>query len=237
MVDHKVLIGVSTGEYARRADFYDYFNLLNKGNSLVILAHDRSPAHNRNIIVEQAFEHNCTHVLFVDDDMTFDADALDKLVKHDVDIVSGLYLRRDYPHQPLIFDSLDDEGRALYSYLDGELSGLLPIEAAGLGFCLVNLNVFKKMQKPWVRLGELDPAQWCDDIGFFFRAKKEANAKVFCDTSVLCGHIGTVIIRPVWDKATKSWMTGYDTNGKGMIQTPQLNPDYCYEFRNEEKSV
>lgn len=224
MVDSKVLIGVVTGEYARRADFYDYYNLLEKPAGCVVLfCHDRSPAHGRNLIIEQALLNDCTHVLFIDDDMAFDADSLNKLIADDKDIVSGLYLGRAYPHQPLIFDYADEEGRCLYSYLEPDTPHLKKIVAAGFGFCLIKTSVFKRMEKPWVRLGELQSDEWCDDLGFFNRARLSGIDDIWCDTSVRCGHIGTVIVWPKFENG--QWLTGYDTGGKGMLSTPQITSE------------
>lgn len=224
MVESKVLIGIVTGEYARRADFYDYYNLLTKPpNCVVLMCHDRSPARGRNIIIEQAIENNCTHILFIDDDQTYKPEALTQLLAHDKDIVSGLYLSRAYPHQPLIFDYADDEGRCLYSYLLETDKGLKKIVAAGFGFVLMKTEFLKKMERPWVRLGELDNQEWCDDIGFFNRARKYTE-DIYCDMDCLVGHMGTMIIWPSRNEKGE-WLTGYDTNGKGMIHTPQVHPE------------
>ena len=68
MVSSKVLIAITTEEYARRADFYDYYHLLNKPEgTMTILNHARSPAKGRNMCIDAAIEHNCTHILIVDD--------------------------------------------------------------------------------------------------------------------------------------------------------------------------
>ena len=222
MVDNKVLIGVTTGEYARRADFYDYYNMLcmKHPDCMAMFSHDRSPAHGRNIIVEQALQHDCSHVLFIDDDMAFQSNALAQLLSHGKDIVSGLYLSRAYPHQPLIFDIAAEDGSCLNAYLNGDESRLKEIVAAGFGFCLIKIDVFKKMERPWIRLGELNSEEWCDDIGFFNRVRK-AGFKAYCDMECLIGHIGTVIVKPVRENG--EWFTGYDTSGKGLVTTPQIN--------------
>jgi hypothetical protein len=223
MVDTKILIGVPTGEFARRADFYDYFNTLNKPpNSMIIFTHGPSPAKNRNIIIEQALFHKCTHVLFIDDDTAFDANALEQLLEHDKDIVSGLVLRREYPHQPLIFDGWREDGYALYAYLNGS-NRLVPIKAAGFGFLLCKIHVFTQLQKPWIRMGELDPENWCDDIGFFRRLREAGIKDIWCDMECRIGHIGTMIVWPRFENG--KWFTGYDTKGdKGMLLTPQVVP-------------
>ena len=231
MVDSKVLISIQTGEYARRADFYDYFFIMHKPeNSLAMPNHDRSPAKGRNTIIRTAIEQGCTHVLFIDDDMAYSADALMKLLEHDKDIVSGLYLSRAYPHQPIVFDLADDDGSACPMYLIGHEPRLVPIVAAGFGFLLVKTSIFSKLEKPYVRLGELDPEQWCDDIGFFKRVR-EAGIQSYCDTTVRVGHIGTMIIWP--EKENGKWLTKYDTGGTGAIKTPQITPEVAYAFRKE----
>ncbi len=229
MVYNKVLIGVITGEYSRRADFYDYFNLLSKpAGSLSLFCHDRSPAKGRNLVIEQAFEHKCTHILFIDDDMAFKENALSQLLEHDADVVSGLYLSRAYPHQPLIFDVADDSGACLHTYLFGNEPRLKKIVAAGLGFCLIKTSVFNELEKPYIRLGELNQEEWCDDLGFFKRVR-EAGFEIYCDTECRLGHMGTVVI---WPNKSESgqWLTGYDTNGKDMLNTPQISLDAGYKF-------
>jgi len=216
----KVLVGVPTEEYARRADFYDYLHHLNRSvDTLIFIPHDRSPAHGRNLIVEEARRNNCTHVCFIDDDMAFKPDVLDKLLRHDVDVVSGLYFQRTYPHQPLVFDSFDEDGNAFFIYLDdNKPEGLINIVAAGLGFCLIKLDVFDRLQKPYFRLGELDPEQWSDDIGFFYRLYR-LGIKCYCDLDCRIGHIGTMVIWP--NHQDNKWMSGYDTNGKMMVNVPR----------------
>lgn len=223
MVDPKVLIIVPTGEYARRADFYDYYNMMEKPeNSMTIFPHDRSPAKARNMAIEEAFKHNCTHVLFIDDDMAYKPDALIKLLTRDLDVVSGLYLSRQYPHAPLVFDIADDNGACLSTYLTDNISGLIPIVAAGFGFILIKTDVFRKMDKPYIRLGELNSEEWCDDIGFFKRVREQVNCKMYCDTDVRLGHMGTMI---VWvDKVKGKWLTGYDTGYNEMLMSPQIQP-------------
>ncbi len=214
---NKILIGVLTGEYARRADFYDYFNMLEKPeNTICLFCHDRSPAKGRNIIVEQALKNDCTHILFVDDDMAYKPESLNQLVEHDKDIVSGLYLMRAYPFQPLIFTLFGNEFK--FIMLKGNEPRLMRIAGAGMGFCLVKTSVFDKMMKPWFRLGELDAEEWCDDLGFFRRAFAQFN--IYCDTECHVGHMGTQVIWPVLDDG--KWYSGCDSGSGLLLKTPQL---------------
>lgn len=213
----KIMIGASVGEVPRRADFYDYLNVLERpSGSILMYSHDRSPAAARNTIIEQAIINECTHVLFVDDDQAFQPNSLMKLLEHDEDIITGLYLQRVYPHKPLIFDLANEDQSCRYYTLNGSDRRLVPIVAAGFGFCLFKTEIFHRMEKPWVRLGEINPQEWCDDIGFFNRARK-AGIKAFCDVECKIGHMGQMIIWP--NEENGKWFAGYDT-GTGIVNVP-----------------
>lgn len=215
-MNSKVMIGVVTAEYARRADFYDHFNIFDKpANSVTTFAHGQSPARGRNIIIKQALENECTHVFFMDDDVILPPDALTKLLAHDVDIVSGLYLMRNYPHKPIAFDHAELDGRCshldLANYNDQDL---IEIVSTGLGCLLVKTDVFRKMEEPWIRMGELESDMWCDDLGFYFRTRK-LGFTGYLDPTIHVGHIASMIIYPV--KTDKGIRPGYNTASKELI--------------------
>ena len=217
---YKVMVAIPTAEFSRRAIFFDYYNALIKPEGTVCTsAHGQSPARGRNLMIEQALELGCDKILFLDDDVAFKPDLLVNLFKHDVDIVTGLYLMRNYPHQPIIFKSAQPDGRCLHYYLNPEDTGLVEIVACGLGACLINTDVFRRLEKPWIRLGELESDHWCDDIGFFMRVR-QAGFKMHCDLSQLVGHMGSVTIWPTRNEAG-DWFTTYDSEGIATLSTPQ----------------
>lgn len=221
----KLLIGIATAELARSASFYDYLHYLRKPEgTLRISFHTNSGAWNRNLIIEDALENNCTHILFLDDDMAFGADALLRLISHDKDIVSGLYLNRNHPHSPVIFDyACLEDGRASRRLLTEGEQGLIEVEAAGFGFLLVKTEIFKFMEKPYVRTGEFHKDRRSEDISFCCRARK-IGIKIFCDLDCIIGHIGQMIVWPVNNNGV--WDTGIDTyNSKIWNKTKELVHD------------
>jgi len=219
--DERILIAVVTAEYARKADFYDHFWFLQtKVGDIKTGIHGQSPAQNRNVVIEKALELEVDRVFFLDDDTVFQPDLLDNLRKHNVDIVTGLMFQRNFPHTPLIFDRVRESDGATYPRLmkSEEDKELIKVSAAGLGCCLIKTDVFRQLEPPWIRLGELTLDGWCDDIGFFKRARA-ANIQSYCDLSQRVGHTSTVTVWPT--KLDGKWMTTYDSYGSGQLSTPQ----------------
>lgn len=221
-MNKKVLVGIPTMGFSRNDSFYDYYNMLERpAGTICTFARGQSPARNRNIIIELALQHECSHIMFFDDDLAFAPDVLIKLMAHDLDIVSGLYLMRSYPHQPIIFDYSDSTGKCSHLYPE-KTSGLVKIVNCGLGICLINTRVFKSLEKPYIRLGELEQDHWCDDIGFFNRVRK-AGFELYCDLDVRAGHMCQTIVWP--DVTNNKWNVTYDTNGKGRVTFPAIVPE------------
>jgi len=223
MNEVKILVAVPTAGYSRNDEFYDYYNLLERPEGTICtFARGQSPARNRNLMIKQGLQHNVTHFMFLDDDIAFAPDLLTKLTKHaDKDMVTALYLMRAYPHQPIIFSYADSEGKCQHYYpSDGE-NGLIKIVACGLGACLIKAEVFKELEEPWIRLGELERDHWCDDIGFFNRARK-AGFELYCDLSIVVGHMAKVKIWPQMREG--KWTTVYDTGGIGEVIFPAIAP-------------
>lgn len=234
-MEKKVLIGLSTGEYIRKAEFLPYFMALERPtNALAVSVHGQSPAKARNLIIEAAIENKCTHILFLDDDMILPKDTLMKLLAHDKDVVTALYLLRTFPHYPAMFDKKYDNGKCRFAFLTPEKSGLIRIVNGGLGCVLISMRVFEALEKPWIRLAEIAKDEWCDDIGFFNRVG-EAGFEMFCDLDTPVGHILSVHMWP--EKTSKGWMTNYKhlTGNVHIHQNiPSKKEIVDEEIKNEE---
>jgi glycosyltransferase involved in cell wall biosynthesis len=212
----KILVALVTGEHIRQASFIPSFLALQRpDNSLTSTVHGQSPAAARNTIIKQGLENDCSHIFFMDDDMIFPPDTLLKLLAHDKPIVSALYLLRSFPHRPAFFDKAYDDGKCKFTSLVKGLDGLVKGVNAGLGAVLISTEVFKKLEPPYVRLGEIDKDGWCDDVGFFNRCRK-AGYDVWCDLNATVGHMTIVTIWP--EKLEGEWFTNYKhTSGNVRI--------------------
>lgn len=231
----KVMIGVSTAGYLRNASFLEYFAAVQRPvDSIGAFVHGQSPARGRNHLFQLALEQECTHILLLDDDVCPPADIIARLMRHDKDIVTGVLLKRDFPHTPILFHTSLPDGKCGVQFLN-ELSeeGLIPIKNCGLGCVLIKTEVLKKLlpfnvkqtdataPPAWVTLGEAVPDHWCDDTVFFNRCT-ELGIEMFCDLSVKVGHMGQVTIWPRYEDG--KWLTVYDVGGKDNIKFPVVIP-------------
>lgn len=225
----KIMICVPTLEYARRADFYDYLAMIERDIPGVefgqAMAHGQSPARNRNTMIEVALQNNFTHIMFLDDDTIPRPDIVKKLYAHDKDIVTGLYLMRSHPHQPILFDESYTNGSCRFSVLHPGLKGLVKVKNTGMGACLIKTDVFKKMADdlPWVRLGQCEKDHWCDDIDFFNRARDIYGYELWCDLECPVGHMLSATIFPMRMEDGK-WVTAGTFDQKHIFHLPQHIP-------------
>jgi hypothetical protein len=90
----------------------------------------------RNAVVRQFMKTDCTDLLFIDSDVGFTVEGLLQLLRHDVDLVAGVYPKKqeetDFPVRPL-----PGEMRAV--------KGLVEVEGAPTGFMRLRRSVFERL--------------------------------------------------------------------------------------------
>ena len=99
-------------------------------------------------LVSAAMAADATHLLWLDSDMRFPKDALERLLAHDVPIVAANYPMRRHPILPVAQRNRD--GHLFTGPYD---SGLVPVDSCGMGVMLVQMAVFQALPKPWFILG------------------------------------------------------------------------------------
>jgi hypothetical protein len=149
-------------------------------------------ANQRHELVRCAYDWNATHLLFIDSDMMFDPIHAVRLLDFDEDVVGAAYSKRV---DPLIvtawthIDKWDTWVRPLE-----QTESHIPVEAMGLGFCLIKMSVFDKIDLPWFQLGfNKERQQYTGEDIEFFRKCKKKKIKVWLDvqTTMELGHLGT----------------------------------------------
>lgn len=138
-----------------------------------------------------------THLLFIDDDMQFPPDALERLLAHDKPIVGGLCHARRPPWNPM----LAKRAGPLYGFeYDHPSTGLVEVDATGAAFLLVKREVFETMFASWWKpRGTLT-----EDFSFCVGAK-EAGYSIFVDVGLDIGHVAEVVVDRKVARQLQSW--------------------------------
>ncbi len=140
---------------------------------------------NREQVAEDFLKTDCTHLFFVDSDMLFQPEVLDKLIADDKDIVGAQYNRRvEKENDPVVMTRYNMPG-------DQMPPKVFKNYAVATGCLLIKREVFNKIPKPWFFHGT-EEAPKGEDIYFCDKATK-AGIDLFIDGSVKVGHVGEKI--------------------------------------------
>jgi hypothetical protein len=89
-----------------------------------------------------ALQTGASHLLFIDADMRFPANTLDRLLAHDLELVAANYVQRTMPE----WWTARLEGHSVSSV--GQ-TGLQAVDSVGCGVMLIRASVFGKIPRPW----------------------------------------------------------------------------------------
>jgi hypothetical protein len=161
--------------------------------------------HNRNKIVYHFLEKldkNVSHILFIDDDMTFPDDLLIRLLEHDKDMVVCNAYRAKSPHFPVT--SVSRKGVFFHPvHVRPDKGSLKRVDSGGTGCTLIKMDVFRKVPFPWFK-SEYVPAPphveennellfygnlFVSEDNRFFIIAQQYGFKLYCDFSIEIGHV------------------------------------------------
>lgn len=144
----------------------------------------------QNLIIE-AINAKADYVLWLDTDMRFPKDIVDRLHAHGKDIVAANYSTRRVPAKPVAYA---DEGCDELVYTTKDSTGLKEVYAVGMGAMLENTAVYRKLGLPFFTIGYSQAAGdfFGEDV-FHCRQVREAGFNVFIDHDVSkeVRHIGS----------------------------------------------
>ena len=151
-------------------------------------------ASNRNLIIKgMTPEHRWAW--FIDDDHTFEADILMRLLHRNVDIVQPMVSTRKPPFQPYAYMRNPDIGYHSLQWSDLPENGLHPVDAVGAGGVLIRREVIDEIGDPWFEEGKIGAGSLGEDL-YFMQKAKENGHQSFIDCEARIGHIGTHEVWP-----------------------------------------
>lgn len=188
----KILLGMPTVGTIPTRTVISLLQVVERGKVEPMIVTGSLVYDSRDAIAQYAIDNDYDYILYADSDMVFSADDLKKLLAHDADIVSGLYLTRDGTDRPVVYKQVITRRRFPYRQpkliVDDTSTGFAPVSACGFGFALVKVEVVKCMAKKYKSLFE--PFKGVgEDIAFCIRAK-QCGYTIYCDRDVKLGHVG-----------------------------------------------
>lgn len=171
---------------------------MNIGDSLVSRA--------RNSLTADFLASDCTDLLFIDSDLLFSAEHVERIAAHDVDVVGGLYPKKQ--EGPLAW--------VLNACADSEVrpDGLQRVSYIGTGFLRVSRRVFEQMAarydmgyKPDQSQRPLEHDFWAvgtyryrdgstrylSEDWFFCQRWLDLGGQVWADGKIVLRHVGTAV--------------------------------------------
>ena len=154
----------------------------------------------RNLLSLYAIENKFDNVLWLDSDMMFPPDTLTNLLCHNEDMVSGLYVKRHDPNDPVLYEVIEEPKRNettgylekdIRTYGDYPRDAFFPVAGCGFGCVLTSTKLLKDV---WDKFGPaFTPYPWAsEDISFCYRVN-QLGYTIWCDSTIPLGHIGTKV--------------------------------------------
>ena len=144
-----------------------------------------SIAEQREAMVDESLrDPTCTHVLFIDDDMGWQADALNLALYRKKPVVLANYRKKTRPWS-FTARRIEREGdklRAVEIVTDELSKGLEPVDFGGFGFCLVETALLRQLKKPRFLVQWIPEQQRYSTEDYpFFRQIQELGVEVCVD--------------------------------------------------------
>jgi hypothetical protein len=145
----------------------------------------------RQKLAQMALDAGADWMLWIDSDMRFPCDAVDRMIGHGQPIIAANYSTRRLPLRPVA--ALDPAGKTYHHTTRGSQK-LELVAHVGMGFMLTRRDVFETLPKPWflMRVGDDIPGGLEGEDVYFCRKAAEFGFPTFVDDMVSqqVRHIG-----------------------------------------------
>lgn len=192
---HTEFVRSLTGLLVRLKDDGVDFELDIESGTLVYLARER--------IAQKAINNGFDWVLWLDSDMVFSPSILDDLMFSGKEFVSGIYHARRKGYASVIFKEYSGKVERFEEYP----TDTFKIAACGFGAVLTKTSVLKDVFTAY-RTCFLPLPALGEDLAFCDRAHG-IGCEIWCEPSVVCGHIGHITIYPEDHEAWKKTISNY----------------------------
>ena len=137
------------------------------------------------------------YIMWIDSDIVFSFEQIQKLISYDKDIVSGIYKTENGENFACVKDwdqnYYKKNGSFYFLQRKDVLNrhGLMEVDYNGMGFMLIKKGVFEKVKYHWFcqlkkQIGDLE--DYCSEDVAFCHLAQEAGFKIYIDPEIIVGH-------------------------------------------------
>lgn len=186
----------------------------------------------RNQMAKQAIDEKYDRVMWVDSDMDFEPDLMERLsarLDEGLEFVTGLYFTRKAPIRPVLykecgyFEIPQDDGRVAIKpvcdwFDEYPKDDLFKIQGCGFGAVMMTADLIK-------RVGDKFGAPFSPMLGFgedlsFCARVQQVGGEMWCDSTIKLGHIG---LAPFTEAVYLSQGGHHGTIGQGAVSLENLD--------------
>ena len=148
-----------------------------------------------NAVVDDYMKTDATHLLMVDADVEIPPHTVDTLLRHDVDVASGVYPYHNFKHcHAMMGGRMTDNPCGFFAprdwaYMKGLVMGDEYPVSAGTGCMLVKRRVFKRYHPNIKPLRFNKKGGECGADVYFWKRAQDAGFTARLDANVVCGHL------------------------------------------------
>ena len=178
-----ILIGVPCSETIKSRTAFSLFYLASS-ETLLVIQRGCEVAENRNKLAQRALDKGYSHLLFVDSDMAFEPDTLNRMLAHEKDILGLAANHRKLPLESVVKPLNESD---LNQPLPTEL---FESQSVGTGVMLIKTEVFKKIPKPWFQFTYENGKRIEGEDVRFCRLAREQGYSIWVDPTIPVSHLG-----------------------------------------------
>jgi hypothetical protein len=144
----------------------------------------------RENLAQKFIESNSDYLLWVDSDMTFPSDIVQRLLSHNKSVVACTYSTRAYPLKSVSFKSAND----WESWVKPSEEPLVEVAATGMGLMLCDRSSLTNLAKPLFQIKWMNEYKsYLGEDMFFCKRLRDAGIQIFIDVEASSDvhHLGT----------------------------------------------
>ena len=184
----KITLGIPCNRTVQAETMQSLLDMIAKSEHdfhFVIATQGYTIAENRTLIAVRAIENKSDYLLFIDDDMVFPPNTLNRLLSREKDIIGIPYYARVLPRKSVV---VLENGEELSGTVPGDL---FKCQHVGTGVMLIKTEVFKNIIRPWFQFKtNADGCTVQGEDAHFCEVARNKGYSIYCDSTLPVRHIG-----------------------------------------------